>query len=81
MSGVERHLKFYATRHTHATQHYSENKDIKAGAKVLGVTEKTFLKYAKLVDNEEVVGTNKIKFFANEKPTLVEVPKITKAIE
>ena len=81
MSGVERHMKFYATRHTHATQHYAENKDIKAGAKVLGVSEKTFLKYAKLVDNAEVVGTNKIKFFAYEKPTLVEVPKVAKVIE
>ena len=47
----------------------------------IDVAEKTFLKYAKLVDNEEVVETNKIKFFANERPTLVEVPKITKAIE
>ena len=81
MSGVERHMKFYATRHTHATQHYAENKDIKAGAKVLGVSEKTFLKYAKLVDNAEVVGTNKIKFFADEKPTLEVVPKLTKAID
>jgi len=81
MSGVERHLKLYATRHTHATQHYAQNKDIKAGAKVLGVSEKTFLKYAKLVDNAEVVGTNKIKFFADEKPTLEVVPKISKVIE
>ena len=81
MSGVERHLKLYATRHTHATQHYATNKDIKGGAKVLGVSEKTFLKYAKVVDNAEVVGTNKIKFFADEKPTLVEVPKVSKVID
>ena len=81
MSGVERQMKFYATRHTFATQHYAQNKDIKAGAEALGVTEKTFLKYAKLMDNTVVEGTNKIKFFADKKPTLVEVQKIAKVIE
>ena len=81
MSGVSRHMKFYATRHTFATNFYKQTKDIKAGAEALGVTEKTFLKYAKLMDNTVVEGTNKIKFFATEKPTLVEVPKIAKVIE
>ena len=81
MSGVERSMKIYATRHTFATNFYKQTKDIKAGAEALGVTEKTFLKYAKLMSNTVVEGTNKIKFFATEKPTLVEVPKIAKVIE
>ena len=81
MSGVERPMKLYATRHTFATNFYLKTKDIKAGAKALGVTEKTFLKYAKLTDNAEVEGTNKINFFADDKPSLVEVPKVAKVIE
>ena len=81
MSGVERQMKLYATRHTFATQHYAQNKDIKAGAKAIGSDRKNILKYAKLMDNAEVEGTNKIKFFADEKPSLVEVPKIAKVIE
>ena len=81
MSGVERPMKIYATRHTFATNFYQQTKDIKAGAEALGVTEKTFLKYAKLMSNTVVEGTNKIKFFATEKPTLVEVPKVAKVIE
>ena len=81
MSGIDRPMKLYATRHTFATNFYKQTKDIKAGAEALGVTEKTFLKYAKLMDNTVVEGTNKIKFFATEKPTLVEVLKIAKVIE
>lgn len=81
MSGITRHMKLYATRHTFATAFYDATKDIKAGAEALGVTEKTFLKYAKLMDNTVVEGTNKIKFFKDETPTLVEVPKIAKVIE
>ena len=81
MSGIDRPMKLYATRHTFATNFYKQTKDIKAGAKALGVTEKTFLKYAKLTDNAEVEGTNKINFFAKEKPSLVEVPKVAKVIE
>jgi len=81
MSGVERSMKIYATRHTFATNFYKQTKDIKAGAEALGVTEKTFLKYAKLMSNTVVEGTNKIKFFADEKPTLEVVPKIAKVIE
>ena len=73
MSGVERHMKLYATRHTFATQHYNATKDIKAGAEALGVTEKTFLRYAKLMSNTVVEGTNKIKFFNREKPILKQV--------
>jgi len=73
MSGIERHMKLYATRHTFATQYYNATKDIKAGAKALGVTEKTFLKYAKLMENTVVEGTNKIKFFNREKPILKQV--------
>ena len=73
MSGVERHMKLYATRHTFATQHYAATKDIKAGAEALGVTEKTFLKYAKLMSNAVVEGTNKIKFFNREKTLLKQV--------
>ena len=81
MSGVERKMKIYATRHTFATNFYAQTKDIKAGAEALGVTEKTFLKYAKLMSNTVVEGTNKIKFFADKKPTLVEVPRVAKVIE
>ena len=71
----------YATRHTFATNFYAQTKDIKAGAEALGVTEKTFLKYAKLMSNTVVERTNKIKFFADKKPTLVDVSRVTKVIE
>ena len=49
MSGVERQMKFYATRHTFATNFYKDTNDLKALAEALGTTEKTASKYAKLV--------------------------------
>lgn len=73
LGGVERHMKVYATRHTFATMHYRANKDIKALAEALGTTEQIALKYAKLVGETVVQGINKINFFDNEKPKLVEV--------
>jgi site-specific recombinase XerD len=81
MSGVDRQMKLYATRHTFATNFYKQTQDIKAGAEALAVSEKTFLKYAKLMSNTVIEGTNKIKFFADKKPTLVAVPKVAKVIE
>jgi len=33
------------------------------------------------MSNTVVEGTNKIKFFADKKPTLVEVPRVAKVIE
>ena len=83
MAGVERPMKVYATRHTFATNFYAKTKDIKGGAEALGVTEKTFLKYAKLMDDAVVDGTNKIKFFKDETLTLTPVPDapVAKVIE
>lgn len=81
MSGVVRPMKLYATRHTFATNFYAKTKDIKGGSAALGVTEKTFLKYAKLMSNAVVDGTNKIKFFKDEAPALTEVAKVAKVIE
>ena len=73
LGGVERHMKVYATRHTFATMHYRANRDIKALAEALGTTEQIALKYAKLVGETVVEGINKIDFFNEEKPKLVEV--------
>ena len=66
-------MKVYATRHTFATNFYRVTRDIKALAEALGTTEQIALKYAKLVGNTVVEGINKIEFFDNEKPKLVEV--------
>ena len=63
MSGVERQMKFYATRHTFATNFYRATRDLKALAEALGTTEKTASKYAKLVGGTMVDGINKINFF------------------
>jgi integrase len=73
LAGVERHMKVYATRHTFATNFYRVTRDIKALAEALGTTEQIALKYAKLVGDTVVDGINKIEFFDNEKPKLVEV--------
>ena len=73
MSGVERQMKFYATRHTFATNFYKATKDLKALAEALGTTEKTASKYAKLVGGTMVDGINKINFFDDEKPVLKQV--------
>ena len=73
MSGVERQMKFYATRHTFATNFYRATRDLKALAEALGTTEKTASKYAKLVGGTMVDGINKINFFDDEKPVLKQV--------
>ena len=73
LSGVARHMKVYATRHTFATNFYRQTRDIKALADALGTTEQIALKYAKLVGETVVDGINKIEFFETETPKLVEV--------
>jgi integrase len=73
LSGIQRHMKVYATRHTFATNHWRENKDSKTLAAALGTTEAIALKYAKVVGGDNVESINKIKFFEEEKPKLIQV--------
>ena len=73
MSGIQRHMKVYATRHTFATNHWRVNKDSKTLAAALGTTEAIALKYAKVVGGDNVESINKIKFFEEEKPKLIQV--------
>ena len=73
MSGVSRHMKVYATRHTFATNHWRQNRNIKTLAAALGTTEAIAMKYAKLVDVDLVESIDQIQFFAEEKPKLTQV--------
>ena len=73
MSGVIRHMKVYATRHTFATNHWRQNRNIKTLAAALGTTEAIAMKYAKLVDVDLVESIDQIQFFAEEKPKLTQV--------
>lgn len=73
MSGVIRHMKVYATRHTFATNHWRNNKNIKTLAAALGTTEAIAMKYAKLVDADMVESIDQIQFFEEETPKLVQV--------
>ncbi len=73
MSGVTRHMKVYATRHTFATNHWRQNRNIKTLAAALGTTEAIAMKYAKLVDVDLVESIDQIQFFPEEKPKLTQV--------
>ena len=73
MSGVARHMKVYATRHTFATNHWRQNRNIKTLAAALGTTEAIAMKYAKLVDVDLVESIDQIEFFEQEKVKLTQV--------
>jgi integrase len=60
MSGVERHMRNYATRHTLATNLLSETGNLKLVAETLGVSLKTAARYAKVQGKNVVEGVNKV---------------------
>ena len=60
MSGVDRHLKNYATRHTLATNLLAETGNLKLVAETLGVSIKTASRYAKVQSKSVVVGVDKV---------------------
>ena len=72
MSGVERHMKNYATRHTLATNLLSKTGNLKLVAETLGVSLKTASRYAKVQGKDIVEGINKV-FKKKERTKLKEV--------
>jgi len=69
MSGVERHMKNYATRHTLATNLLSKTGNLKLVAETLGVSLKTASRYAKVQSKDVVAGVDKV-FEKREKQKL-----------
>ena len=69
MSGVERHMKNYATRHTLATNLLSKTGNLKLVAETLGVSLKTASRYAKIQSKDVVAGVDKV-FEKKEKQKL-----------
>ena len=72
MSGIDRHLKNYATRHTLATNLLSKTGNLKLVAETLGVSLKTASRYAKVQGKDVVEGINKV-FEKKERTKLKEV--------
>ena len=72
MSGIDRHLKNYATRHTLATNLVSKTGNLKLVAETLGVSLKTASRYAKVQGKDVVEGINKV-FEKKERTKLKEV--------
>lgn len=66
MSGIDRHLKLYSTRHSFASNYYLKTKDVKGGADALGTTVNTFNKYAKVLQDQVVEGIDSIEFDKTE---------------
>ena len=52
MAGIDRHLKHYATRHTHLSIALATTQNIKTVSAIGGITEQTALGYAKLQEKE-----------------------------
>ena len=75
LGGVERWLKLYSTRHTFASNHYIQNKDVKGGAKALGVTVGVFNKYSKILEDQVVEGIDNIEFEQEEQTDLIKEVK------
>ena len=75
LGGVERWLKLYSTRHTFASNHYIQNKDVKGGANALGVTVSVFNKYSKILEDQVVEGIDAIEFEQEEQTDLIKEVK------
>ncbi len=75
LAGVERWLKLYSTRHTFASNHYIQNKDVKGGANALGVTVSVFNKYSKILEDQVVEGIDAIEFEQEEQTDLIKEVK------
>ena len=72
MSGVDRHVKEYITRHTLGSNILNETGNLKLVAETLGVSIKTASRYAKLSNKQVVEGINKV-FKKKERTKLKEV--------
>ena len=72
---LERWLKLYSTRHTFASNHYIQNKDVKGGAMPLGVTVSVFNKYSKILEDQVVEGIDAIEFEQEEQTDLIKEVK------